>query len=255
MQACGHTGAAGHRCLPRRTPRARNRSSPWCKREQRRRKPRVPIQTSVADFHLNVCGDAVWPCRRLPTCRPQVFEEGASASSLQRPNWIAAADAASHADGCHTLPARRHGRRAQRARPRGRMHNARLELRRPRQRVCVVVSTSGGKHGVGGSVGADAVRRGSHIPTTTDGLHKRRESACRRQFCGRSALCRQTTALLGARSRWMELALAWSDSEGLIALASLILAPLPRSRVATAIRFRLGRLGGAVTYSKNGKLD
>ena len=113
------------------------------------------------------------------------------------------------------------------------MYNARLELQRPRQRVCVVVSTSGGKHGVGGSVGADAVRRGSHIPTTTDGLHKRRESACRRQFCGRPALCRQT-ALLGARSRWMEPALAWSDSEGLIALASLILAPLPRSRVATA---------------------
>ena len=68
---------------------------------------------------VRVCGDAVWPCRRLPTCRPQVFEEGASASSLQRPNWIAAADAATHADGCHTLPARRHGRRAQRARPRG----------------------------------------------------------------------------------------------------------------------------------------
>ena len=133
------------------------------------------------------------------------------------------------------------------------MYNARLELQRPRQRVCVVVSASGGKHGVGGSVGADAVRRGSHIPTTTDGLHKRRESACRRQFCRRPALCRQT-ALLGARSRWMEPALARSDSEGLIALVSLSLTPRPRSRVATAIRWRLGRLGGAVTYGRYTRL-
>jgi hypothetical protein len=49
----------------------------------------------------------------------------------------------------------------------------------------------------------------------------------------------------------MEPALARSDSEELIALVSLSLTPRPRSRVATAIRWRLGRLGGAVTYSKN----
>ena len=112
-------GAAGHRCLPRRKPRARNRSSPWCKTRAAAEERRVCRSNPRWLTSVRVCGDAVWPCRRLPTCRPQVFEEGASASSLQRPNWIAAADAATHADGCHTLPARRHGRRAQRARPRG----------------------------------------------------------------------------------------------------------------------------------------
>ena len=62
---------------------------------------RVPIQTSVADFHLNVCGDAVWPCRggddgrrlRLPTspASSEALEGPAEAAHRRLPHVLALA--------------------------------------------------------------------------------------------------------------------------------------------------------------------